>query len=364
MFWHFSKDLPDYSQLQDYEPPVMTRVHASDGSLVAEYATQRRLYLPIQAIPKLVLNAFIVGRRQELLRPRRARFPGHRPRDGVHGAELRHRPPSAGRLDHHAAGREELPAHQRGELRAQDQGSAARAEDRAHLLEGQDPRAVSQRDLSRARRLRRRGGLAALLRQVGARADARRSRLSRGAAEGAEQLSSVPPARARDRAAQLRARSHGRRSLPQARGRREGEEGPARRHDADDRRAHLRGGVFRRGSAPRPQRPLRREEALRGRPFGAHHARSEAAGQRAQGLHRRLGEVRREPRLSRRGPEARHLRRLGHQARRSEGALRRRAVAARGGARDKRSVRAHRPAARARTGRRRVEGSPHRQHSD
>ena len=59
MFWHFSKDLPDYSQLQDYEPPVMTRVHAGNGSLLAEYATQRRLYLPIQAIPKLVLNAFM-----------------------------------------------------------------------------------------------------------------------------------------------------------------------------------------------------------------------------------------------------------------------------------------------------------------
>src|SRR3954464_13055344 len=59
LFWHFSKDLPDYSQLQDYEPPVMTRVHAGNGSLLAEYATQRRLYLPIQAIPTLVLNAFI-----------------------------------------------------------------------------------------------------------------------------------------------------------------------------------------------------------------------------------------------------------------------------------------------------------------
>ena len=39
--WHFSKDLPEYSQLQDYEPPVMTRVHAADGSLVAEYAKER-----------------------------------------------------------------------------------------------------------------------------------------------------------------------------------------------------------------------------------------------------------------------------------------------------------------------------------
>ena len=61
LLWHFSKDLPDYSQLQDYEPPVMTRVHAGDGSLVAEYATQRRLYIPIQAVPKMVINAFLAA---------------------------------------------------------------------------------------------------------------------------------------------------------------------------------------------------------------------------------------------------------------------------------------------------------------
>ncbi len=61
LLWHFSKDLPDYSQLQDYEPPVMTRVHASDGSLLAEYARERRLYIPIQAVPKLVINAFLAA---------------------------------------------------------------------------------------------------------------------------------------------------------------------------------------------------------------------------------------------------------------------------------------------------------------
>src|SRR6516165_10952736 len=59
LIYHFNKDLPDYSQLEDYEPPVMTRVHAADGELLAEYAKQRRLYLPIQAVPKLVINAFI-----------------------------------------------------------------------------------------------------------------------------------------------------------------------------------------------------------------------------------------------------------------------------------------------------------------
>ena len=57
--WHYSKDLPDYTQLQNYEPPVMTRVHASDGSLLAEYSRERRLYLQSAAIPPLVKNAFI-----------------------------------------------------------------------------------------------------------------------------------------------------------------------------------------------------------------------------------------------------------------------------------------------------------------
>jgi penicillin-binding protein 1A len=61
LLWHYSKSLPDYSQLQDYEPAVMTRVHAADGSLLAEYARERRLYIPIQAIPKLVTSAFVAA---------------------------------------------------------------------------------------------------------------------------------------------------------------------------------------------------------------------------------------------------------------------------------------------------------------
>src|SRR5215831_6595923 len=58
-YFYYSQDLPDYSQLQDYQPPVMTRVHAADGALLAEYARERRLYLPIQAVPKRVINAFV-----------------------------------------------------------------------------------------------------------------------------------------------------------------------------------------------------------------------------------------------------------------------------------------------------------------
>ncbi len=59
LIWHFEKNLPDYTQLRKYEPPVLTRVHASDGSLLAEYARERRLFLPISAIPPLVKNAFL-----------------------------------------------------------------------------------------------------------------------------------------------------------------------------------------------------------------------------------------------------------------------------------------------------------------
>ncbi|QAY96098.1 penicillin-binding protein [Methylovirgula ligni] len=57
--WKFEQDLPDYTQLQNYEPPVTTRVHAGDGSVLAEYSKQRRLYLPSSAIPPLVKEAFI-----------------------------------------------------------------------------------------------------------------------------------------------------------------------------------------------------------------------------------------------------------------------------------------------------------------
>ncbi|MCM2294314.1 penicillin-binding protein 1A [Allorhizobium sp. BGMRC 0089] len=54
-----SKDLPDYEVLSQYAPPVMTRIHAGNGALIAEYAHERRIFLPIQAIPDRVKAAFI-----------------------------------------------------------------------------------------------------------------------------------------------------------------------------------------------------------------------------------------------------------------------------------------------------------------
>ena len=54
-----SEGLPDYTTLANYEPPVMTRVHAADGQLMAEYAKERRLFLPIQAVPDLLKHAYL-----------------------------------------------------------------------------------------------------------------------------------------------------------------------------------------------------------------------------------------------------------------------------------------------------------------
>ena len=60
-FWHYGRGLPDYQQLATYEPPVMTRVHAGDGSLITEYATENRVFVPIGAIPKRVIKAFLAA---------------------------------------------------------------------------------------------------------------------------------------------------------------------------------------------------------------------------------------------------------------------------------------------------------------
>ena len=59
LFYHYGRDLPDHRQLAAYEPAIMTRVHAGDGRLVAEYATEKRLFVPISAMPKRVIDVFL-----------------------------------------------------------------------------------------------------------------------------------------------------------------------------------------------------------------------------------------------------------------------------------------------------------------
>ncbi len=57
--YKLSQDLPDYGSLANYQPPITTRVYANDGSLIAEYAQERRLFVPIESIPRRVIDAFL-----------------------------------------------------------------------------------------------------------------------------------------------------------------------------------------------------------------------------------------------------------------------------------------------------------------
>ena len=59
--WYFGRGLPDYEQLADYQPPITTRVHAGDGRLIGEFARERRLFVPVAAIPQGVINAFLAA---------------------------------------------------------------------------------------------------------------------------------------------------------------------------------------------------------------------------------------------------------------------------------------------------------------
>jgi len=59
VFWTYGKGLPDYQQLANYAPPVVTRVHAGNGALLAEYASEKRLFVPVEAIPPRLIHAFI-----------------------------------------------------------------------------------------------------------------------------------------------------------------------------------------------------------------------------------------------------------------------------------------------------------------
>ncbi len=60
-YYHYARDLPDYRQLAKYDPPTVTRVHAGDGRLLAEFSLEKRVYVPIQAIPQRVINAFLAA---------------------------------------------------------------------------------------------------------------------------------------------------------------------------------------------------------------------------------------------------------------------------------------------------------------
>jgi len=65
VFNHYGKDLPDYSYLKDYQPPTLTRIYADDGRMMATIAEEQRVFVPIRAIPKRVIAAFLSAEDQD-----------------------------------------------------------------------------------------------------------------------------------------------------------------------------------------------------------------------------------------------------------------------------------------------------------
>jgi penicillin-binding protein 1A len=57
--WYFSIGLPDYKKLSNYQPPISSRVYSVDGKLIAEYAIEKRLFVPFESIPDKVINSFL-----------------------------------------------------------------------------------------------------------------------------------------------------------------------------------------------------------------------------------------------------------------------------------------------------------------
>lgn len=60
----YGNDLPDYKKLATYAPPVATRLYASDGSLLIEYAEERRVFIDFADMPPQLVNAFIAAEDQ------------------------------------------------------------------------------------------------------------------------------------------------------------------------------------------------------------------------------------------------------------------------------------------------------------
>ena len=60
VLWNYGNDLPDYSQLKSYKTKAMTRLYSSNDNIIQEYANEKRVFIPYEAIPKLLVDAFIV----------------------------------------------------------------------------------------------------------------------------------------------------------------------------------------------------------------------------------------------------------------------------------------------------------------
>ena len=306
LIWHYSKDLPDYSQLQDYEPPVMTRVHASDGALLGEYSKERRLYLPIQAVPKLVINAFLAAEDKNFYEHGGIDFSGMARAAVLYAQNYgsNRRPQGASTITQQVA-KNFLLTNEVSFTRKIKEALLAMRIERAYSKDKILELYLNEIYLG----LGAYGVAAASLVYF----DKSVNELTVAEAAYLAALPKAPaalhPVRNRDRA--IERRNYVVDRLLENGWIKQADADKARKDpltvtSRDQCRAHLRRRIFRRGSPPRHVRALRRKETLRRRPVGAHHARSEDAGDGAQDHGRRSRELRRGAGLARRDQQARH----------------------------------------------------------
>jgi len=59
VLWIFSNNLPDYKFLKNYKPPVSSKVYSGEGELVSDFSSEKRIFVPYDAIPKKIVNSFL-----------------------------------------------------------------------------------------------------------------------------------------------------------------------------------------------------------------------------------------------------------------------------------------------------------------
>ncbi len=59
ILWYYSNDLPDYKFLKNYKPPISSKLYSNDGQLLSEFSSEKRIFVPYNSIPSLVVNSFL-----------------------------------------------------------------------------------------------------------------------------------------------------------------------------------------------------------------------------------------------------------------------------------------------------------------
>ena len=59
ILWAYSNKLPDYKFLKMYKPAVSSKLYSGSGELVSDFSSEKRIFVPFDTIPKIVINSFL-----------------------------------------------------------------------------------------------------------------------------------------------------------------------------------------------------------------------------------------------------------------------------------------------------------------